>query len=126
MSERLAKRIGQIEEKLNLRKTFHLDLVEEIHKIRMEEQRLLNLPPDQYLLELASSPKTRIERLARYAAADQKTFDNLSFEEKKRYLGYSHLSDEEFAKVKQAQDLKKKSPDNWVSRHLANLRSRPL
>lgn len=125
LSEKLKRRIQLVEEKLNPKPKGTLDLIKHIHDIRIEVERLMQLSQTEYEKEIEQPPKTKVEKVARITAADQKRFLALSPEEKQRYLGYptSHFSPEEFARIQAAQDLINKNPDNWVTRHLNKIHS---
>jgi len=125
LSEKLAKRIGLMEQKLSPKKP-QFDIIAEVRQISFERERLLNLTPEEYEAETRKPPSTKVEKVARISAASQKHFLALSPEEKQRYLGYptSHFTPEEFARIQEAQDLIKKSPNNWVTNHLNKIHSK--
>jgi hypothetical protein len=125
LSEKLKRRIQLVEAKINPKPKGTLDIVKHIQDIRIEADRLMKLTQRDYEIETEQPPKTTVEKVARISAIDQKLFLALSPEEKQGYLGFptSHFTPEEFARIQKAQDLIKKSPDNWITRHLAKIHS---
>jgi hypothetical protein len=126
LNEKLKRRIQLVEEKLNPKPKGTFDIVKHIREIRIEVERLMKLAQTEYEMGIEQPPKTTVEKVARISAANQKLFLALSPEEKQRYLGYptSHFTPDEFARIQEAQDLIKKSPNNWVTNHLNKIHSR--
>jgi hypothetical protein len=114
-SEKLAKRIQLIEEKLIPKPKGTFDVIRHIQVIRNEAERLMQLSESEYEKEIQIPPHSKVNQVARIGVANKKRFDSLSLEDQRRELGYPNLDALEFAKIQEAQALIKTSPNNWVT-----------
>lgn len=126
MSDKLKRRIQHIEEKLDPRPKATIDLVKHISDIRLEAERLMQLPQSDYEHEIRKPPHSMVNKVARVGVASKKRFESLNPEEQRRERGYPHLNALEFSEIQEREALKLKSPDNWVTEHLKKTRSEPV
>ena len=113
--EKLERRIQAMEQQLCLKQP-KLDLIQVVRDIRIEQNRLMALTPEEYEAEISQPPHSKENQASRVGVEDQKHFQSLSLENKKAYLGFAGFAEADYAKALEDRDRKLKDPDNWISR----------